>query len=146
MFDKRFGLISSLEAHPKTHGRENSLCDHRCAHKQVGTTLITTVWFFTHVYFANGFTSHMSFPGHAGVKPCACSACDHRSSHKWNLDSRMQSRHMWEKPYGCDECGGKFQLTEHGRVVMNYVLMSNTISLPGIRGEGSQLSHIFNST
>ena len=94
MCDKRFGLISSLEGHPRTHGRENSLCDHRCAHRQVGTTLITTVWFLTHVYFANGFTSHMSFPGHAGVKPCACSACDHRSSHKWNLDSRMQSRHM----------------------------------------------------
>ena len=56
----------------------------------------------------------------------------------------MQSRHMCEKPYGCDECGGKFQLTEHGIVVMNYVLMSNTI--PGIRGGGSGLTHIFNST
>ena len=81
---------------------------------------------------------------HAGVKPCACSACDYRRSQKWNLDSRMQSRHMCEKPYGCDECDGKFQLTEHGRVVMNYVLMSKTI--PGIRGEGFGLSYIFNST
>ena len=41
---------------------------------------------------------------HDGVKPCACSACDYRSSQKWNLDSRLQSRHMCEKPYGCDEC------------------------------------------
>ena len=42
MCDERFGLISSLEAHPRTHGREKSfpcrLCDHRCSQSCLGTT------------------------------------------------------------------------------------------------------------
>ena len=41
MCEKGFGLISSFEAHPRTHGREKSFfCDYRCAHRvacEVGT-------------------------------------------------------------------------------------------------------------
>ena len=119
-------LFVALVAHEFLPARVNHHTP--CEVTVLCTQLITHVafeWLFA------GVRLHMSFPGHlkihAGVKPCACSACDYRRSQKWNLDSRMQSRHMCEKPYGCDECGGKFQLTEHGRVVMNYVLLSNTI-------------------
>ena len=90
MCDYRSTQNSHLTRHMMIHtGGKEFMCD-KC-NKQ-----------FRH---SSTLSKHLKI--NAGVKPCACSACDYRSSQEWNLDSRMRRRHMCEKPYGCDGCGGK---------------------------------------
>ena len=85
---------------------------------------------------------------HAGVKPCACSACDYRSSQKWNLDSRLQSRHMCEKPYGCDECdsnlsvqGNDFSRPCDSKLEIKPNRLSHILHLYGFSPVGCQRHH-----
>ena len=135
-------LVTHSTHWPMTHCQLCARVNHHTVVMPCEVTVLCTQ-LITHVAFEwlfAGVRPHMSFPGHlkihAGVKPCACSACDYRRSQKWNLDSRMQSVWetirlwwvWWKVPIdrtwqSCDE--------------LCTVLMSN---IPGIRGEGSQLS------
>ena len=121
------GLLGAEPGHMPTHTGEKTylcnMCDYRSTqnshltpHMMIHTGGKEFMCDKCNKQFRHSSTLSKLFKIHAGVKPCACSACDYRSSQEWNLDSRMQSRHMCEKPYGCDGCGGKFQLTERGRV------------------------------